>query len=219
MNIEKCDINVLATTLAPPNLWKKSWDCVKFWERSYHYSRLKHIYINIQKIIIMLRVKNQGAGKFHHHSLFNWSVIWVWNRIWSINFNITIIKGTVIESTHDSLNHRTGIGKRGAGFEFNWWRLYVPISWCLRWFITIECIELVNIFPKTGWKEVTITNDARVSLISNYSTVFANIFLSYIKGYNEFLERHCIIVGGRRCIKRTTDPTWRSQVSWGYNSL
>ena len=67
-----------------------------------------------------------------------------------MNLNINIINSMIIKSLHDRQNHRTDFGIRGPGFEVNFWRLAVLLSWCLSWFITTKGVKLTHISSKLG---------------------------------------------------------------------
>ena len=87
-----------------------------------------------------------------------------------MNLNIIIINSMMINYPHDIQNHRAGFGKRGTGFEVNFWRLTVPLSWWLSWFITKMGVELVNFSSKTWWEEFWATDNSGIRLVSNSST-------------------------------------------------
>ena len=126
-----------------------------------------------------------------HLTITNWfnrSGVWTWNifgvifkwKIWRVNINITIINCMMNKSPHDIWNHRTGFGRRGPGFEVRFWRLDVSLSWWISWFITMKSVELVHIYSKNWWEEVRATDDAGISLVSNYLTEFTNNILSNV---------------------------------------
>ena len=81
----------------------------------------------------------------------------------------------MIKSPCDSKNHRTGFGRRGPGFEVNYWRLAITLSWWINWFITTKGIGLVHIYSKNCREEVRATDDAGISLVSNYPKTFSNL--------------------------------------------
>ena len=136
---------------------------------------------------------------------FNWSGVWIYNwvifrlnwNVWSWNFNITIIYGTMIKFPYDSWNQMVGSGRRGPGFEVSCQRLAVPFSWCFFWLVTMECIELIHISTNTWWEDFWTTDDACIRFVSNYSTTFTNNFLSHSESCNNWLDRWCIIFSGR----------------------
>ena len=158
---------------------------------------------------------------------FNRSGVWIWNwfrvrinwKLWSGNFNITNINGMMINSPHDSWNHKVGFGRRGTGFEVSCRRLAVPFSWWLIWFITMKCIELIHISHKTWWEEFWTTDDAGIRFVSNYSTAFTNALLYHAEIYNNWLGSWCLIVDGiwRSEIMRAL--TWSGQCFWSSNHL
>ena len=89
------------------------------------YSILNHLDINTQNITITLWMKEfKEIVHFIIIHWFDWSVIWVWNRvrggfqciIWSVSLYITIINGIVIHSPHDIRNNSTCLSRRGEGF-------------------------------------------------------------------------------------------------------
>ena len=82
-----------------------------------------------------------------------------------------------IESPHDRQKHRTGLVRRGEGFVVDFWRLAVTFYWGLGWFVTMNRIEFINLYPKTGWEEVRTTNYSRVRLVSNYFIAFIDNIL------------------------------------------
>ena len=94
-----------------------------------------------------------------------------------MNLNITIINGMMIKYPHDSQNYRAGFGRRGLGFEVNFCMLTNPLYWWISWFITMKVIELVHVSSKNWWEEVRDTDDAGISLVSNYSISFSNSIL------------------------------------------
>ena len=161
--------------------------CIKFWRRGNYQSSLKHLEVNIQKIFIMLWMKE--SLEMIHLIIINWfnrSGAWIWNwfrarinwKISRVNLNITIINGMMINYPHDSWNHRVGFGGRGPGFELSCLSLAVPLSWWFIWFITMKCIKLINLYPKTWWEGFWTTDDACIRFVSNYSTAFTNTLLS-----------------------------------------
>ena len=79
--------------------------------------------------------------------------------------------------SHDVLNHRAGVGRRGSGFEVSYWSFYVPLSWCINWFVTTKGVGSNNISSKTLWEEFRATDDADIRLVSNPSTSYANTLL------------------------------------------
>ena len=143
---------------------------------------------------------------------FNW-------KIWRVNLNITIINGTIIKSTHDSWNHRTGFGRRITVFEVSCWRLAVPLSWWISWFLTMKGVELINIYSKTWLEESRATDDSGISLVYNSSTQFTNNLLSHAESCNNCLESCCKIVDGIRRNKITREMTWSGQCLWSSNNL
>ena len=107
----------------------------------------------------------------------------------------------MIKSNHDNRKHRNGFGRRGPVFEVKCWRLAVTISWCISWFITTKGFELIQISSKNWWEEVMATDDEEISLVPNYFAEFPNSLLHNAEIRNNFLERCCIIFGGRRRTK------------------
>ena len=160
-------------------------------------------------------------------NLFNRSGVWIWNwfiirlnwKLWGGNFKITIIYGMMIQFPHDVWNHRVGSGRRGPGFEVSWRRLDVPFSWWFFWFVTMNCIELINIYPKTWWEEFWTTDDACIIFVSNSSTEFTNTFLSHLGSCNNWLESCCIIVAGRWRAEMMRTMTWSGQCGWSSNNF
>ena len=160
-------------------------------------------------------------------NLFGWSGIWICKRfrgifqyiILSVKLDITIINDMMIGYSHDSRNHRNGLGRMVAGFEINCWRLFVLLSWWFIWFIAVNCIEFIHIYPKTGWEEVRTTDYSCVSLFPNYPISFTNNFLYNTYICNEWLERRCISVVGRWSAKIIIFLTLRSQVIWVFDNL
>ena len=84
----------------------------------------------------------------------------------------------MIKYPHYIPNHSTGFGRRGPIFEFNFWRLSVPLYWWISWFITMKGVELVHISSKTWREEFRPMDGSGIILVSNYSTVIANNLLS-----------------------------------------
>ena len=133
----------------------------------------------------------------------DWSGIRIWNRLRGIlkriilrlNPNITIINGMVIESSHNIRNHRTGFVRRSTWFEVNFWRLAVTISWWLSCLITMKCVELVHISHKYGWEEVRFMGNVCISLLSNFYTASANMFVENTEICNDWIESCCYIFG------------------------
>ena len=56
-------------------------------------------------------------------------------------------------------------------------------------------VELVHISSKTWWEEVGDTDNAGISLVSNYSTSSTNNIMLNTESCNNFLESCYIIVG------------------------
>ena len=191
--------------------------CATFLWRIKHYSRLNHLEVNIQNIIIMIWVKYfQEFVHFIITNWFDWNAVHIQNIVicrfkwilWRINLNINIINGIMIKYTHDGKNHRTSFGRRGIGFELICWKLSVPLSWWLSWFITIKVVELDHLSSKTWWEEVRAMYDSVISLVSNYSTSFVNSLLLNVENYNECLESCCSIVGLIWSTKMIKELTW-----------
>ena len=133
-------------------------------------------HINIIVIILVEEFK-----EMLHFIIINWfnhSGVQIWNRFrgrfkWIVlrmNLNITIINGTMIKSTHDNRKHRTRFERRCMVFEVNCYKLAIPLSWFISWFITMKGVELFNIYSKTWWEEVRSTDDAGIRIVSNSST-------------------------------------------------
>ena len=147
---------------------------------------------------------------------FNWIGVLIWNRfrvrlnwkIWRVKININIIKGMMIKYPHDSWNHRSGVGRRGSGFEVILWRLNVTLSWSLIYLLSMKGFELIHLSSKIWWKEFRSTYYSGIRLVSNPSTVFANTILSHTEIWNNWLERWCIIVDGRRRTEMMIELTW-----------
>ena len=114
----------------------------------------------------------------------------------------------------DIQNYRTGIGNRGEVLEVNCWMLDVPLSLWSSWFITMNFIEFIHIYPKTGWEEVSTTNDTLLSLVSKYFAEFINNILYNMERFNNCMERLCIMSGGILFTKSMRDLILRSQVIW-----
>ena len=149
----------------------------------------------------------------------------IWNRVrvgfkfilWRVNLNIKIINYMMIKSPHDRWNHSTSFGRRATVFEVNFWMLYVPLYWCISWFVTMKGVELVQISSNTCWEEIRTTDYASTSLVSNSSTAFANSLLSNAGICNKCRGGFCIIIGGRWRTKTMKVLTWSGKVSWVFN--
>ena len=162
--------------------------------------------------------------------IINWfggSGIWIWNRFrvifkWKIlrvKLNITIINGKMINSPHDSWNHRNDFWRRVHRFKVSYWRLDIPISWWISRFITKKGVELVHFSSKAWWEEVRSTDDSGISLLFSPSTSFSINLLSNINSCNKWPESSCIIVGGIWRTKMMRALTWSGQCSWVYNQF
>ena len=125
-------------------------DCIKFWRRGYHQSSLKHLEVNIQKILVMFWTEEfQKMINFIIINWFNRSGVWIWNwfrvefnwKIWSGSFKITIINGMIIKYPYDSLNHRASVGRRNPVFEVSCRSLAVPFSLWIIWFIAMKGVS------------------------------------------------------------------------------
>ena len=135
----------------------------------------------------------------------NQSGVWIWNwfivkfncKIWSVDFDITIINDIMINSPHDSWNNRAGVGSRGPGFEVRCYRLASPLSPWFVWFITMKGVELIRVSSKTWWGEFRDMDDSGINFLSNYSTTFENNLLYHAEICNNWLYWCCIIVDGR----------------------
>ena len=125
--------------------------------------------------------------------LFYWSGAWIWNRfrvkfnwkLWSVNFNITIINSMMIKSPRDSLNHSNGVWSRGPLFEVICWRLAVPLSWWMIWLFDIKGVELIRLYSKTWWDEFRSMDDPGVILLSDPFTKIANILMSCAESFSK----------------------------------
>ena len=201
---------------------QQSRDCTIFWITGYHYSKLNHLKVKILNIIIMFWMEE--FQDMVHSIIIYWfdrSGVYICNRfrvrfkrkLLRVKLNITIINGMVIKSHHDSWNHRNSFGRRGTGFEVRFWRLDVPLSWWLSWFITIKGVELVRISSNNWWEEVRATDNSGISLVSNSSKYFANNLLSNVKICNKWLESLCIFVRGIWGNKIMIALNWSGQCS------
>ena len=158
---------------------------------------------------------------------FNHIGVWIWNwfgvklnwKLWSGNFDINIIYGMIIKSPHDSWDHRVGFGRIGPGFEVSCRMLSVPLSRWFFWFVTIECIEMIHLSPKTFWEEFWTTDDACIRFVSNSSTELTNNFLYRVESCNNWLESCCTIVSGRWRGEMMIALTWSGQRCWSSNHI
>ena len=99
-------------------------------------------------------------------NLFNPSGVWIWNwfivilnwKLLSGNFNITIINGMMIKSTHYSWNHRVGLegDVLDSKWSFGGWLfhylggLFVSSPWsALNWFVFLLRLGGRNFVPRT----------------------------------------------------------------------
>ena len=135
-----CDCNIGSSIF----IKQQSRYCIKFSKKINHQSRLKHMNINIQKIINMSWV--EYFQEMFHFIIINWfdrSIICIWNRfrvrliwkIWRVKFNISIIN-----------IHRTGFEMKGPGFEVRCWMLAVPLYWYISWFVTMKGFEVIHLY-------------------------------------------------------------------------
>ena len=85
--------------------------------------------------------------------------------------------------------------------------------------LTMKGVELIHLSSKTLWEEVSSTNDAGRSLMSNHSTAFANTLLSHTDSWNNWLERCSIIFDWRWRTKIMRALTWIGQCIWSFNNL
>ena len=208
----------MTETFAPHFFIKqKNVDCIECLMRGYQFLRMKHLEVNIQKIIIMFWVEEfQEVVHFIIIDWFYWSGVCIWNifrirfnwEIWRVNLKTTIINGIIIKSTHDIWNHKTGFWRKNTGFEVSCWRLALPISWWISWFITMKGVEYIHLSSKTRWEEFRATDDSVIILVYNPSTAFTNNLLYHAKICNSYLETWCIIIGGRWSIKTMRALTW-----------
>ena len=123
--------------------------CIKSWRRGDHKLSLNHLELNTRNIFIMLWVEYlQDMLHFIIINLFDWSGVWIWNRLrvrfnwklWRVNLNITIINGIIIKSHTDIWNRSTGFGRIGTGFEVRFLSFAVPLSCWLIYFVTMKLV-------------------------------------------------------------------------------
>ena len=160
-------------------------------------------------------------------SWFNRSGVWIWNwfrvklnwKTWSVNLKTTIINGMMINFPHDSWNHRYGVVRIGPRFEVSCWMLADTLSWWFIWFITMKVVGLIRISYKIWWEVFWTTDNAGISLESNYSTALSNILLSCAEICNNWLERLCIIFNGRWRFEMMIELIWIDRCFWGSNRL
>ena len=144
--------------------------------------------------------------------IFNW-------KIWKVNLKITIINGMIIKSPRDSWNHRTGFGRRVSVFEVSWWSLAVKLTWRLIYFFIMKGFGPIHLYSNNWWEEFRATDDAGIRIVSNPSTEFGNTLIYNADRCNNYLERCCILFGGRRRTKMMRAPTWSDKYSWVSNNL
>ena len=158
---------------------KHSRDYIKCLRRDDHHSSLKHLEVNIHKIVIIFLMEEYQY--IFHLIIINWfdlSSVWIWNifrvgldwKLWRVELNITIINGMMIKSPHNSWNHRTVFLGRGPWFQMSCCRFSVSLSWWIIWFFAMKGVELIHISYKNWWEEFMSMDDAGILLMYNPST-------------------------------------------------
>ena len=200
----------------------------KIWRRGDQQSRLKHLDVNIKKILVMFWVEVlQDMVHFVIVNWFNQSYIHIWNRfigkfnckLLRVDLNITIINCVMIKSLHYIWNHRAGVGRRYTGFEGSCWGFSLSHTLGFMWVLAMNYIELVHLSYKTWLEEFRATYDAGISLVSNTPTSLSNTFMSNAAICKNWMERLCIIIDGIWSTKMMWLLTWSGQCYWGSNHL